>query len=178
MAEEKEISLTELLSGGNLATKLLGILPDLLSQDKKQKLLEQLATGKPVIEFHTKAGFKNDAPQNFEKRTCLTGHMTLPSTGEWTCFALWMSGNDLFQGTFRLKIDPDPAKTVLSLQMSSPPGTIASTYTPIGLYFKIDTDGSGTGVTIAGELGVSYRDKTDQIRTIKFTTEKDKVFGL
>ena len=178
MAKEKELSLSDLLKAGDLKTKLLGILPAVLSEDKKRALLEQIGEGKPVKEVHTKAGRKKDAPQEFDKRECLTGHMTLPSNGEWTCFAVWNSGNKLFQGTFRMKLDPDPSKTVLSLQMASPPGAPGTSFTVVDSYFKIDTDGKIPEISIAGELGVSYRDKNDKVRTIMFTTQANKVIGL
>ncbi len=110
MDEDKVISLKDLLSGGKVLDKLLGILPDILSKQKQKKLLEQLAQGKPVIEFHTKAGRRNEPPNDFEVRDCIAGHMTLPTTGEWTCYAIWSGGGTPSQGLFRLKIDPQPRK--------------------------------------------------------------------
>ncbi len=176
MAEE--LSISDLLTGGNLKGKLLALIPAVFSDNAKEKLLKELAQGKGIAEVHTKAGLKSEPPKNFEKRKCLFGQMTLAEDGHWTCFAVWESECKLFQGTLRVVPDADPAHTVLSLAMASPPGTTATTFTIVDMYFKFDHDGQNLKLTIAGELGVSYRDKNDAVRTIKFTTRKDKILGL
>ena len=137
-----------------------------------------MVEGKSVVEVHTKAGLKDEKPIRFEKRKCLLGQMTLPENGHWVCFAVWESDGKMFQGTLRVVPDPDPAKTAVSFSMSSPPGTPATTFTVIGMYFKFDKDGQNLKLTISGELGVSYRDKNDEVRTIKFTTNKNKIAGF
>ena len=175
MAEE--VSIGDLLAGGGLKGKLLALIPALFSDDAKEKLLKELAAGKGVVEVHTKAGLK-DEPGRFAKRKCLFGQMTLAENGQWTCFAVWESDGKLFQGTLRVVPDVDPAHTVLSLAMASPPGTTATTFTIVDMYFKFDRDGQNLKLTVAGELGVSYRDKNDEVRTIKFTTSKNKIAGL
>lgn len=176
MAEE--VSISDLLSGGSLKGKLLALLPAVFSDDAKEKLLKELGEGKGVVEVHTKAGLKDEKLDKFAKRKCLFGQMTLPENGHWICFAVWESDGKLFQGTLRVVPDPDPARTVLSLAMASPPGTMATTFTVVDMYFKFDRDGQNLKLTISGELGVSCRDKNDVVRTIKFTTIKNKIAGL
>jgi hypothetical protein len=177
MAEKDLLSLKDLLSGGSLKAKLLSLLPELAGKHK-EKLIAEIDQGKAVKEVHTKSGLKHEEPHEFDKRECITGLMKLPESGDWTCFALWKSGDKLYQGTFQMKIDPDPQKSGMSLKISSPPGTPATTFTVIDIYFKFDYDANYSPVTVAGEFGVSYVDTKQKVRTLMFTTKPNKVLSV
>jgi len=178
-----EISLGDILAGVNvydwLLEKLVEIISSILGGNGETDLMKELAAGKPITEVHTKAGRRNDKPKKFIELKCITGTMTLKDTGQWTCTAIWSDKGSLYQGTFDLHADPDPTKTTISFQVSSPPGTPAKSYTVVDLYFRADPDVRlTTQYTISGELGVSYHDTENSIRTIKFTTDKDQIVGL
>jgi hypothetical protein len=181
-----------LVARGSIFAKLLALATTFKNIDKtKEKLLKEIQAGKAVKEFHTKAGNRFDNSKD-AKRDCKGGKMTLSEDGQWVCYAVWKAqaedntpqGN-LIQATFRVVIDADPSKTTASLLMTPigtggniPHNAPATTFTVVDYYFKYDTDGSVSGLSIAGELGVTYHDLSGAVRTIKFTTGKDKAISF